>query len=124
VLEAGKRGMLSAALLLQQELDPPPMSVDAATVRKIAHLARLKLDEADVEPMKNELNGILAWIEQLGEVDTTTVEPMASVVSMKLNWRKDVVDADPLTGGGKQADVLKNAPQAEYGFYAVPKVIE
>ena len=100
------------------------MSVDAATVKKIAHLARIRLDDADVEPMKNELNNILSWIEQLGEVNTDDVEPMTAVIPNALRWREDIANADPLTAGGRQADVLANAPQAEFGFYAVPKVIE
>lgn len=95
------------------------MSIDAATVKRIAHLARLKLDDADVAPLSQELNGILAWIEQLGEVNTDGVEPMTSAVAQQLRWREDVV-----TDGGIQEDVLKNAPEAEFGFYAVPKVIE
>jgi len=95
------------------------MSVDAATVKRIAHLARLKLDEAEVAPLAAELNGILGWIEQLSAVDVAGVEPLASVADLKLRWREDKV-----TDGGIQADVLANAPEAEFGFYAVPKVIE
>lgn len=100
------------------------MAVDEKTVRRIAHLARLKLDEADVAPMQAELNKILNWVEQLGAVDTGAVEPMTAVIPNRQRWRDDVANADPLTGGGRQADVLQNAPQAEFGFYAVPKVIE
>ena len=95
------------------------MAVDEKTVRRIAHLARIKLDEADVEPMMKELNGILGWVEQLGEVNTDGVEPMTSVVAQKMRWREDVV-----SDGNIQEDVLKNAPEAQFGFYAVPKVIE
>lgn len=95
------------------------MSVDAATVRKIAHLARIRIEEADVEPLKGELNNILAWVEQLGEVDTQNVEPMTSVVEATLPQREDVV-----SDGGYQDKVLANAPRAEFGFFAVPKVIE
>ncbi|MGK2284680.1 Asp-tRNA(Asn)/Glu-tRNA(Gln) amidotransferase subunit GatC [Pedomonas sp. V897] len=95
------------------------MAVDEKTVRRIAHLARIKLDDADVEPMMKELNGILGWVEQLGEVNTDGVEPMTSVVAQKLRWREDVVN-----DGNIQEDVLKNAPEAQFGFYAVPKVIE
>lgn len=100
------------------------MSVDTATVRRVAHLARLKLDEAEVEPLKDELNTILGWIEQLDAVDVSAVEPMTSVAAMSLRWRADVVDLDPLTGGNRQADVLANAPDAQFGFFAVPKVID
>lgn len=95
------------------------MAVDEKTVRRIAHLARIKLDDADVEPMMKELNGILGWVEQLGELNTDGVEPMTSVVAQKLRWREDVVN-----DGNIQEDVLKNAPEAQFGFYAVPKVIE
>lgn len=95
------------------------MAVDENTVRRIAHLARIKLDEADVPLMKDELNKILAWAEQLAEVNTDGVEPMTSVVAQKLRWREDVV-----TDGNIQEDVLKNAPEAQFGFFAVPKVIE
>ena len=95
------------------------MAVDEKTVRRIAHLARIRLDDADVEPMMKELNGILDWVEQLSEVNTDGVEPMTSVVAQKLRWREDVV-----SDGNIQEDVLKNAPEAQFGFYAVPKVIE
>lgn len=100
------------------------MSVDSATVRRVAHLARVKLDEADVAPLAAELNNILGWVEQLGEVDVSGIEPMTSVAAMQLRWREDVVNADPLTGGGRQEDVLANAADAQFGFYAVPKVID
>jgi len=100
------------------------MSVDKATVAKIASLARIRMDDEALERMVPELNGILQWVEQLGEVDTAGVEPMAAVIPNTLRLREDVVDADPLTGGGKQGDVLANAPAAEHGFFGVPKVIE
>ncbi|WP_017664769.1 Asp-tRNA(Asn)/Glu-tRNA(Gln) amidotransferase subunit GatC [Porphyrobacter sp. AAP82] len=100
------------------------MSVDKATVAKIASLARIRMDDAALERMVPELNGILQWVEQLGEVDTAGVEPMAAVIPNTLRLREDVVDADPLTGGGKREDVLANAPAAEHGFFGVPKVIE
>lgn len=100
------------------------MSVDKATVAKIASLARIRMDDAALERMVPELNGILQWVEQLGEVDTTGIEPMAAVIPNTLRLREDVVDADPLTGGGKREDVLANAPAAEHGFFGVPKVIE
>jgi aspartyl-tRNA(Asn)/glutamyl-tRNA(Gln) amidotransferase subunit C len=100
------------------------MSVDKATVAKIASLARIRMDDAALERMVPELNGILQWVEQLGEVDTAGIEPMAAVIPNTLRLREDVVDADPLTGGGKRDDVLANAPAAEHGFFGVPKVIE
>lgn len=100
------------------------MSVDTATVAKIASLARIKVSEAELEGMVPELNGILAWVEQLGEVDVTGVEPMTAVIPNQQRLRDDVVNADPLTGGGIRDAVLANAPAAEHGFYGVPKVIE
>lgn len=100
------------------------MSVDTATVARIAALARIKLSEAEVAAMVPELNGILAWVEQLGEVDVTGVEPMTAVIPNHLRLRDDVVNADPLTAGGKRDKVLANAPAAEHGFFGVPKVIE
>ena len=100
------------------------MSVDTATVAKIASLARIKLGDQELEAMVPELNGILSWVEQLGEVDVTGVEPTTAVIPNTLRLRDDVIDADPLTGGGKRDDVLANAPAAEHGFFGVPKVIE
>ena len=95
------------------------MAIDAATVRKVAHLARIKTPEDRLEPLAQELTGILAWIEQLDEVDIQGVEPMTSNVSQPLRLRDDVV-----TDGNKVADVLSNAPSAAEGFYVVPKVVE
>ena len=95
------------------------MSVNADTVRKIARLARIAVTEDEVPGLTEQLNGILTWVEQLGEVDTSGVEPMASVMPGALRWREDVV-----TDGGIQAKVLANAPDAASGFFAVPKVIE
>ena len=100
------------------------MSVDSATVAKVAALARIKLSEAEVTAMVPEFNAILGWVEQLGEVDVAGVEPMTAVIANTLRLRADVVDADPLTGGGKRDAVLANAPAAEHGFFGVPKVIE
>lgn len=100
------------------------MSVDTATVAKIASLARLKVSEAELAAMVPELNGILAWVEQLGEVDVTGVEPMTAVIENRLRLRDDVINADPATGGGIRDAVLANAPAAEHGFFGVPKVIE
>ncbi len=95
------------------------MSVDAATVRKIARLARIRIGDAEVAPLVGELSGILGWIEQLGEVDTAGVAPMTAVIPKSLAWRADVV-----TDGDVRDAVLSNAPASEFGFYAVPKVIE
>ncbi len=100
------------------------MSVDSATVRKIASLARIAVPDDDVNAMVPELNNILGWIEQLGEVDVTGIEPMTAVIPNVLRLRDDVVNADPQTGGGIRDRVLANAPAAEHGFFGVPKVIE
>ena len=100
------------------------MSVDRATVAKIASLARIRMSDEALDRMVPEFNNILAWVEQLGEVDTSGVEPMTAVIPQALRLREDVVDADPLTGGGIRDEVLANAPAAEHGFFAVPKVIE
>ena len=95
------------------------MAIDAATVRRVAHLARIKTPEDRLEHLAQELNGILAWIEQLDEVDIEGVEPMTSNVSQPLRLREDVV-----TDGGNVEAVLSNAPKAADGFYVVPKVVE
>ena len=100
------------------------MSVSRETVAKVGSLARIKLDDAALDRMVPELNNILAWVEQLGEVETSGVEPMTAVIENNLRLRDDVVDADPLTGGGIRDKVLANAPAAEHGFFGVPKVIE
>jgi aspartyl-tRNA(Asn)/glutamyl-tRNA(Gln) amidotransferase subunit C len=100
------------------------MSVTREQVAKIAALARIRMSDDELERMVPELNGILKWVEQLGEVDVTGVEPMTAVIPNALRLRDDVVDADPLTGGGVRDKVLANAPAAEHGFFAVPKVIE
>ena len=95
------------------------MSVDTKTVRHIAKLARIAVTDGEVEALVPELNNILGWVEQLGEVDVTGVEPMTAVIPNTLRLRDDVV-----TDGGKRDEVLANAPVAEHGFFAVPKVIE
>lgn len=100
------------------------MSVDRKTVAKIASLARIRMDEGDLDRMVPEFNAILGFVEQLGEVDVTGVEPMTAVIPQALRLREDVIDADPLTGGGVRDAVLANAPAAEHGFFGVPKVIE
>jgi aspartyl-tRNA(Asn)/glutamyl-tRNA(Gln) amidotransferase subunit C len=95
------------------------MSVDAATVRRIAHLARIAVADDEVEHLKGELNAMLAFVEQLSEVNVEGVEPMTSVTPMAMKKRADVV-----TDGGIRDDVLKNAPATEDGFFLVPKVVE
>ena len=95
------------------------MSLDPATVRRVAKLSRLHLDEADVPRLLGELNGILGWIEQLNEVDVDGVEPLTGAAVMAMRLRDDVV-----TEGGMQEAVLSNAPDRAGAFYAVPKVVE
>ena len=95
------------------------MAIDAATVRKVARLARISEPEERLEPLARELTGIMAWIEQLNEVDTDGVEPMTSAVHTPLPMRDDVV-----TDGGDPAKVLSNAPKSDRNFYVVPKVVE
>jgi aspartyl-tRNA(Asn)/glutamyl-tRNA(Gln) amidotransferase subunit C len=95
------------------------MSIDTDTVRKVAHLARIAVREDELAPLAAELNAILGWVEQLGEVDVAGVEPMTSVTPMALKRRPDGV-----TDGNRQADILANAPDAREGFFTVPKVVE
>ena len=95
------------------------MAIDAATVKKVATLARIRVPEERHESLAQELTGIMAWIEQLAEVDTDGVEPMTSVVDAKLPMRADVV-----TDGGDAARILANAPKSANGFFVVPKVVE
>ena len=95
------------------------MSVDAAQVRHIARLARIKMSDAEIQALAPELNNILGWIEQLAEVNTDGVEPLTAVIETKLRLRDDAV-----TDGNCRDEVLANAPGAEHGFFAVPKVIE
>jgi aspartyl-tRNA(Asn)/glutamyl-tRNA(Gln) amidotransferase subunit C len=95
------------------------MPIDKETARRVAHLARIEVAEADLGPLAAELSGILGFMEQLREVDVDGVEPMTSVTPMKLMWREDVV-----TDGGFPDKVLANAPDARAGFFTVPKVVE
>lgn len=95
------------------------MSIDIDTARRVAKLARIRVEEADLPALAGELSGILTFMEQLNEVDVDGVEPMTSVTPMRLKRRKDAV-----TDGDIQAQVLKNAPDAREGFFAVPKVVE
>ena len=95
------------------------MSVNTEQVRHIAKLARIAMSDADIESMVPELNAIIGWVEQLGEVDTEGVEPLTAVIDQPLRLREDRV-----TDGGIRDEVLANAPEAQHGFFAVPKVIE
>lgn len=95
------------------------MSVDKETVKKIANLSRIAVTEAEADALVPELNNILGWVEQLSEVDCSNVEPMTAVIPNKLRMRDDVV-----TDGDIRDKVIANAPLAEHGFFAVPKVIE
>ena len=95
------------------------MSVDTATVRRVARLARIKVTDDEAERMTNELNSILGFVEQLNEVDVAGVEPMTSVVSVKMRRRQDVV-----TDGEDAAAITANAPLSEDHFFMVPKVVE
>ena len=95
------------------------MSVDAATVRRIAHLSRIAVADGEVEHLRGELNSIMAFVEQLSEVDVEGVEPMTSVTPMVMKKREDKV-----TDGGIVADILRNAPVSEDSYFVVPKVVE
>lgn len=95
------------------------MSLDPATVKRIAKLARIRVDEAQVPRLQGELNNILGWIEQLSEVDVEGVAPLAGGAQMALRLRDDVV-----TDGGYPEDILANAPDRTGNFFAVPKVVE
>ena len=95
------------------------MSVDTATVRRVARLARIKVSDDEAERMTGELNSILGFVEQLNEVDVTGVEPMTSVVAMAMKQREDVV-----TDGGYPDRVVGNAPVSDDDFFMVPKVVE
>lgn len=95
------------------------MSIDIDTARRVAKLARIRVEEADLPALAGELSGILTFMEQLNEVNVDGIDPMTSVTPMRLKRRKDEV-----TDGNIQAAVLKNAPDAREGFFAVPKVVE
>ena len=95
------------------------MSVDLATVKRVAHLSRIAIDDARAETMRDELNAILGFVEQLNEVDVEGVEPMTSVVHMEMKKREDRV-----TDGGLAKDIVANAPATEDHFFCVPKVVE
>jgi aspartyl-tRNA(Asn)/glutamyl-tRNA(Gln) amidotransferase subunit C len=95
------------------------LSIDADTVRRIAHLARISVREEDIEHLQGELNAILDFVEQLAEIDVRGVEPVTSIVPMQLKRR-----ADKVTDGEIRDQVLRNAPATEDGFFVVPKVVE
>jgi len=95
------------------------MSVDAATVKRVAHLARIRVADAEVEALRSELNAILGFVEQLSEVDVEGVEPMTSVLPMTMKKR-----ADRVTDGRKASEIVANAPVTEKGYFLVPKVVE
>jgi aspartyl-tRNA(Asn)/glutamyl-tRNA(Gln) amidotransferase subunit C len=95
------------------------MAVDRETVRRVAHLARIRVAEEDVEGLQAELNAILGFVEQLNEVDVTGVEPMTSVIPIAMKKRADVVN-----DGATQADILANAPATDGRYFLVPKVVE
>jgi aspartyl-tRNA(Asn)/glutamyl-tRNA(Gln) amidotransferase subunit C len=95
------------------------MSVSNEQVRHIAKLARIAMSDEEIERLAPELNNILGWVEQLGEVDTDGVDPLTAVIDQKLRLRDDVIN-----DGNIRDDILANAPEAQHGFFAVPKVIE
>jgi aspartyl-tRNA(Asn)/glutamyl-tRNA(Gln) amidotransferase subunit C len=95
------------------------MSVSSQQVRHIAKLARIGMTDAEIEALVPELNNILGWVEQLGEVDTDGIDPLTAVIDQKLRLRGDVIN-----DGNIRDEVLANAPEAQHGFFAVPKVIE
>lgn len=95
------------------------MAIDTETVKKVAFLSRLKIEDDKIAATENEFNKILGWVDQLAEVDTDAVEPLVSVNENHLQMRADVV-----TDGNCPDDILANAPMKEYGYYCVPKVVE
>ncbi len=95
------------------------MSVDSSTVKRVAHLARIRVADDDLEALSSELNAILGFVEQLNEVDVSGVEPMTSVLPMAMKRREDRV-----TDGGIASEIVANAPATQDGFFLVPKVVE
>jgi aspartyl-tRNA(Asn)/glutamyl-tRNA(Gln) amidotransferase subunit C len=95
------------------------MSIDRETVRKVANLARIEVSEADIDKHHPKMQSTLQWVEQLSEIDTSNVEPLASVVDITLPLREDIV-----TDGGIQDLILSNAPESVQGYFVVPKVVE
>jgi len=104
---------------MAQENSKPQNGVNANDVKKIAKLSRLHVEDAQLQPIAEDLNGILGWIEQLGEVDVEGVEPMTSAVDMAAPLRSDDV-----SDGGKRDQVLQNAPKSDDGFFVVPRSVE
>ena len=100
-------------------MSKPVGAVSAEDVKKIARLSRLHVEADRLQPLADDLNGILGWIEQLGEVDVEGVEPMTSAVDMSAPMRKDEI-----SDGGKRDDILKNAPKKDDGFFVVPRSVE
>jgi len=105
--------------LMETHVSNPVGAVSAEDVKKIARLSRLHVEADRLQPLADDLNGILGWIEQLNEVDVEGVEPMTSAVDMAAPLRKDEI-----TDGGKRDDVLKNAPKKDDGFFVVPRSVE
>lgn len=95
------------------------MSLDPATVRRIASLARIRVEDDQIARLQSELNGILGWIEQLNEIDVTDIEPLTGASQMAMKMR-----ADAVTDGGITDKILANAPDSANGYFAVPKVVE
>lgn len=95
------------------------MSLDPGTVARIAHLARIEVPEQQQDKLTRELSNILDWIEQLGEVDTTGVEPMRSVMPITNEWRADTID-----DGNRTDQIVDNAPRSHDGYFVVPRVVE
>jgi aspartyl-tRNA(Asn)/glutamyl-tRNA(Gln) amidotransferase subunit C len=115
---AQKAGLLYGGLIFAVR-GPHIMSVDAATVRRIAHLARIAVTESEVPHLQGELNAMLAFVEQLSEVNVDGVEPMTSVTPMEMKKRADVVNDGEIAD-----DVVRNAPETQDHFFLVPKVVE
>ena len=105
--------------MMAQEKNKPKNGVTANDVKKIAKLSRFHVEDAQLQPIAEDLNGVLGWIEQLGEVDVEGVEPMTAAVDMAAPLR-----ADDVSDGGKRDDVLKNAPKSDDGFFVVPRSVE
>lgn len=116
---AGDPFLDSLPLQSRAAIRAPTMSVSSEQVRHIAKLARIAMSDEEIERLVPELNNILGWVEQLGEVNTDGIEPLTAVIDQKLRLREDAV-----TDGDCRDEILANAPNAEHGFFAVPKVIE
>ena len=106
-------------VIMETHVSNPKGAVSAKDVKKIARLSRLHVEADDLQPLADDLNGILGWIEQLSEVDVEGVEPMTSAVDMSAPLRKDEI-----SDGGKRDEILKNAPKKDDGFFVVPRSVE